>query len=175
MVAGVLDVTTTEWADELVGGILGAGPERLSAAAKAGVPAVIAPGCLDMVNFGEPHTVPSHFAGRVFYHHNPQVTLMRTNARECAELGRILAEKINDYTAPVSVLWPKRGISVISAPGQPFYDPEADAALLHGLKSHLRSGLALQELDCAINDLEFARRCAGALLEAMHSPRTASA
>lgn len=164
LVSGVLDVTTTEWADELVGGILSAGPDRLSAAAKAGVPAVIAPGCLDMVNFGEPQTVPEHFAGRRFYHHNPQVTLMRTNATECAELGRILAEKLNSYSAPVRVFWPKRGISLLSVPGQPFHDPSADAALLEALKSNLRAEIEVRELDCAINDPLFARACVEALL-----------
>ncbi|MEY2600158.1 MAG: hypothetical protein RLZZ142_2417 [Verrucomicrobiota bacterium] len=167
LVAGVLDVTTTEWADEWVGGILGAGPERLDAAAKAGVPAVVAPGCLDMVNFGEPQTVPARFAGREFYQHNPQVTLMRTNAEECAELGRILAEKVNASRGPVRVMWPKGGISALSAPGQPFYDPEADAALLAGLKAHLREGIAVEEMDCAINDPAFARACAEALLTSL--------
>src|SRR5678816_4377596 len=95
MVSGVLDVTTTEWADELVGGVLGAGPTRLEAAGKMKVPAIVAPGCLDMVNFGERATVPAKFAGRTFYQHNPQVTLMRTTPEECAELGRILADKVN--------------------------------------------------------------------------------
>lgn len=164
MVAGVLDITTTEWADELVGGVLGAGPERLDAAAKAGVPAIVVPGCLDMVNFGEPQTVPAKFTGRTFYHHNPQVTLMRTNAAECAELGRILAEKVNRYTAPVTVLLPTRAISIISAPGQPFHDAGADAALFDAIKKHLRPGIPVRELDCTINDPAFARACAEALL-----------
>jgi uncharacterized protein (UPF0261 family) len=164
MVAGVLDITTTEWADELVGGILGAGPERLDAAAKAGVPAIVVPGCLDMVNFGEPKTVPMQFAGRTFYHHNPQVTLMRTNAAECAELGRILAEKINRYTAPVTVLLPLKAISVISAEGKPFHDPTADAVLFTSLKQHLREGIPVVELDTEINDPAFAQACAEALL-----------
>ncbi len=164
MVAGVLDITTTEWADEFVGGVLGAGPERLDAAAKAGVPAIVVPGCLDMVNFGEPQTVPAKFKDRTFYHHNPQVTLMRTNAAECAELGRILAEKVNTYQAPVTVLLPTRAISIISAPGQPFYDAAADAALFDGIKAHVRPGIPVRELDCTINDPAFARACAEALL-----------
>ena len=164
LVAGVLDITTTEWADELVGGILGAGPARLDAAAKAGVPAIVVPGCLDMVNFGEPQTVPAKFAGRTFYHHNPQVTLMRTNAAECAELGRILAEKVNRYPAPVTVLLPLRAISVISAEGQPFYDPAADAALFGAIKQHLRPEIPVIELDAKINDPAFAQACAGTLL-----------
>ena len=164
MVAGVLDITTTEWADELVGGILGAGPDRLNAAAKASVPAIVVPGCLDMVNFGEPQTVPAKFAGRTFYHHNPQVTLMRTTPAECAELGRILAEKVNRYPAPVTVLLPLRAISVISAAGQPFHDPTADAALFDAIKEHLRPEIPVIELDAAINDPAFAQACAETLL-----------
>ena len=164
LAAGVLDITTTEWADELVGGILGAGPTRLDAAAHARIPAIVAPGCLDMVNFGEPHTVPAKFANRTFYHHNPQVTLMRTNADECAALGRILAEKVNAYSAPVSVILPLRGISIISTEGQPFHDPAADAALFNAIRQHLRPGIPLVELDVTINDPLFAAACVNALL-----------
>ncbi len=164
LVSGVLDVTTTEWADELVGGFLGAGPARLEAAARRGIPAVVAPGCLDMVNFHGPETVPARFAGRTLYKHNPQVTLMRTNAGECAQLGRILAEKVNLSTGPVTVLLPKTAISVISAPGQPFHDPDADAALFDAIKSGLRRDIPVVELDCTINDPAFAEACAKALL-----------
>ena len=164
MTAGVLDITTTEWADELVGGVLGAGPTRLDAAGKTATPAIVTPGCLDMVNFGARDSVPTKFDGRVFYQHNPQVTLMRTNAAECAELGRILAEKVNAYRGPVSVLLPLRAISVISAPGQPFYLPEADAALFGAIRQHLRPGIPLVEVDCEINAPEFAAACVQALL-----------
>ncbi|MDH4454944.1 MAG: Tm-1-like ATP-binding domain-containing protein [Verrucomicrobiota bacterium] len=164
MISAVLDITTTEWADELVGGVLNAGPTRLDAAGKAGVPAIVTPGCLDMVNFGEPATIPAKFAGRTFYHHNPQVTLMRTTPEECAELGRILAEKVNAYTGPVSVLLPLKAISIISAPGQPFHDPAADAALFASIKQHVRSGIPVVELDCEINAPEFALACAEVLL-----------
>lgn len=164
MVAGVLDITTTEWADELVGGILGAGPTRCEAAARHGVPAIVTPGCLDMVNFGAPETVPSKFADRTFYQHNPQVTLMRTSPEECAELGRILAEKINLSIAPVTVLLPLKAISVISAPGQKFHDPIADRILFTALKAFLRNDIEVVELDCAINAPEFARACAEKLL-----------
>jgi uncharacterized protein (UPF0261 family) len=164
LVSGVLDVTTTEWADELVGGILGAGPSRLEAAGRMNVPAVVAPGCLDMVNFGERSTVPARFNGRVLYQHNPQVTLMRTTPAECAELGRILAEKVNAYGAPVTVLLPKKAISVISADGGAFHDPVADAALFDGIKKHLRPGIPVHELDAAINDDAFAVACADSLL-----------
>ena len=164
LVAGVLDLTTTEWADEHVGGILGAGPTRLEAAARAGVPAVIAPGCLDMVNFGEPDTVPAKFSGRTFYHHNPQVTLMRTSADECLALGKLLAEKINLSTGPVKVLLPWDGISVISQPDGPFHDGAADVALFDTLKVHLRDDIAVEELDCSINAPQFAEAAARALL-----------
>ncbi len=169
LVAGVLDLTTTEWADELVGGVLGAGPHRLEAAAKSGTPAVVAPGCLDMVNFHAPETVPAKFAGRTFYHHNPQVTLMRTNAAECAQLGQILAEKVNASIGPVTVLLPQKAISIISAPGQPFHDPAADTALFSAIKSHLRPDISVLDLDCEINAPAFATTAANALLTAMRA------
>ncbi|NOY42910.1 MAG: UPF0261 family protein [Planctomycetes bacterium] len=165
LVAGVLDITTTEWADELVGGVLSAGPGRLDAAGKAGVPAIVVPGCLDMVNFGERESIPENFAHRKFYVHNPQVTLMRTSPEECRELGRVLAQKINAYTAPVTVLLPRQAISVISAEGQPFYDPQADSALFDALTSTLRDGVEVRSMDCEINARPFAIACAEALLE----------
>lgn len=170
LVAGVLDITTTEWADEWVGGFLGAGPTRLEAAARHGVPAIIVPGCLDMVNFHGPESVPAKFAGRRFYHHNPQSTLMRTTAEECAHLGRILAEKVNLSTGPVTVLLPKRAISVISAAGQPFYDPAADAALFDAIRGNLRADIPVVEVDAEINDPAFAEACATALLAEMRQP-----
>jgi len=167
LVAGVLDVTTTEWADELVGGVLNAGPTRLEAAARRGVPAVVSTGCLDMVNFGSPESVPAKFGGRKFYQHNPQVTLMRTTPEECKKLGGILAEKLNLSTGPLTVLLPLRGGSVISAPGGPFHDSDADAALYDALKSQLRPDISLLELDCTINDAAFAGTCAESLLRNM--------
>ena len=165
LVTGVLDITTTEWADELVGGILGAGPMRLEAAAKHGVPAIVTPGCLDMVNFGPPETVPAKFNGRRFYQHNPQVTLMRTTPEECKRLGEIIAGKLNASTKPVTVLIPLKGISVISTAGQPFHDPAADHALFETLKSKLRKDIPVRELDNNINDAPFAEACVQALLE----------
>lgn len=165
LVAGVLDLTTTEWADELVGGVFNAGPTRLEAAARRGVPAIIAPGCLDMVNFGAPETVPAKFADRTFYAHNPQVTLMRTTSAECAELGRILAEKANLSTGPVTVLLPLRAISVISEPGGAFHDPAADASLFGAIKAHLRHDIPVIKVDTTINDPRFAKACTQALLE----------
>src|SRR2546425_6876879 len=136
MVAGVLDITTTEWADELVGGILSAGPNRLEAAARTGLPAIVTPGCLDMVNFGPPETVPAKFRGRNFYQHNPQVTLMRTTPEECAQLGKIIAEKLNVSKGRVTFLIPWKAISVISAHGQKFHDPVADTTLFEALRTH---------------------------------------
>lgn len=162
MVSGVLDVTTTEWADELVGGTLSAGPTRLDAAAKASIPAVIAPGCLDMVNFGARETVPATFEGRNFYIHNPQVTLMRTNAEECTQLGKILAEKANSYTAPVTVMLPTKAISIISAEGQPFHDAEADKALFDAIHAHCQAPIIT--LTETINSPVFAKAAAKQLL-----------
>lgn len=164
LITGVLDITTTEWADELVGGVLNAGPHRLEAAGKTGTPAIVTPGCLDMVNFGERASVPEKYQDRLFYQHNPQVTLMRTTPEECAELGRILAEKVNAYTAPVTVLLPLKAISVISAPGKPFHDAAADAALFTALKTSLRADIPVIEMDCEINAPEFAAACVRALL-----------
>ncbi len=168
MAAGVLDVTTTEWADELVGGVLNAGPERMDAAAKAKVPTVIAPGCLDMVNFGEMASVPAKFKGRNFYVHNPQVTLMRTTKDECAELGRIIAEKAEACTAGATVLIPRKAISVISAPGKPFRDAAADEALFGALRAGCKR-TPIKEFDLEINDPAFARACAEELVRLMGS------
>jgi uncharacterized protein (UPF0261 family) len=163
-VAGVLDVTTTEWADELVGGVMSAGPSRLEAAAKTGTPAVIAPGCLDMVNFWAPDTVPERLRDRRLYRHNEKQTLVRTTPEENTELGRIIAGKLNASTGPVEVYFPLRGISVISAAGKPYHWPEADAALLESLRKHLSKGIPVHELDCHINDAPFAQAMAQGLL-----------
>jgi uncharacterized protein (UPF0261 family) len=127
-----------------------------------------------MVNFGPPETVPAHFKGRRFYQHNPQVTLMRTTPEECAQLGRILADKLNRSTAPVSVLIPLQGISVISAPGQLFHDPTADKALFDALRNGLRKGIEIIEMDCNINDPPFAVACAKALLDNLSKVRQAA-
>ncbi len=166
-IAGVLDITTTEWADELAGGVLSAGPSRLEAAAKQGVPAIVTPACLDMVNFWAPETIPAKFRGRTFYPHNPNVTLMRTTVEESARLGEILAEKLNQSTGPVTVLLPLKGLSMIDAPGGPFWNPEADRALFSALKKHLRPDIPVIELDCNVNDPEFSGACARHLLKNM--------
>ena len=163
-ISGVLDMTTTELADEVVGGVLSAGPHRLEAAARTGTPAVVAPGCLDMVNFWAPDTVPAEFADRVFYEHNPNVTLMRTTPGENQVMGKLVADKLNLSEGPVTVYLPLQGVSVISAPGQPFYSPEADEAFREALKSHLRSDISVIAVDANINDAEFANSAAEALL-----------
>lgn len=173
LVSGVLDITTTEWADELVGGVLTAGPNRLEAAAKAGVPAVVAPGCLDMVNFGPRDSVPAKFNGRLFYQHNPQVTLMRTTPEENVQLARIIAGKLNASKGPVEVLLPLKGISVISAAGQSFHLPAADDALFNTLKAELRRDIPVHELDCNINDPQFAEAAAKILLRSMAAKTSA--
>jgi uncharacterized protein (UPF0261 family) len=162
---GVLDITTTEWADELVGGVLSAGPTRLDAAAAKGVPQVIVPGCLDMANFWAPETIPDKYQDRLLYKWNPNVTLMRTNPEENAELGRILAEKANKSTAPVAFFLPLKGVSMLDSPGKEFWWPEADKALYDAIKEHLRSDIPVYEMDNNINDDEFADAIADKLLE----------
>jgi len=164
-VNGVADITTTEWADELVGGVLTAGPERLDAAAEKGVPQVIAPGCLDMVNFWARETVPAQFEGRRFYQWNPNVTLMRTTPEENAELGRILAEKASQSSGPVAFFLPLKGVSMLDAPGKEFWWPEADQALFDAIKRHRRPDIPVHELDHNINDEPFADAVAEKLLE----------
>ncbi len=171
---GVADITTTEWADELVGGVLTAGPTRLEAAAKAGLPQVIVPGCLDMVNFWAPETVPDKFRDRRFYRWNPNVTLMRTTPEENAELGRILAEKANASTGPVAFYLPLKGVSMLDAPGKEFWWPEADEALFAAIKRHVRPDIPVHELDLNINDPAFAEAVAAGLLDFLRSRVPAS-
>jgi len=164
-IAGVADITTTEWCDELVGGVLSAGPERLDAAAKAGLPQVVSLGALDMVNFGAIETVPEKFRGRNLYKHNPTVTLMRTTPEECAELGRIIAQKLNRATGPTALYIPLRGVSMIDAEGKPFHWPEADRALFEAVRKYLDRGrVELVELEANINDPSFADAMATRLL-----------
>ncbi len=167
--AGVLDATTTELADELVGGILSAGVERMEAAGKAGLPQVIAPGALDMVNFGPPHTVPEKFSQRQFYQHNPTVTLMRTTAEETAALGKIMARKLSEAQGPTTVLIPAQGVSAIDKTEQPFNSPEARAAWTENLKAHIGDNVTVIEMDAHINDDEFATKLAETLLAQISS------
>jgi uncharacterized protein (UPF0261 family) len=165
LLAGVLDMTTTELADDLVGGVLSAGPARLTAAGAAGVPQVIAPGALDMVNFGPRDTVPGRFIGRrLLYAHNPTVTLMRTTAKEMAELGARIGRKAAAATGPAEVFWPDRGVSALDADGQVFFDAAADAACRDALAGELRAaGRMLHRIDAHINDPAFARAMADRL------------
>jgi uncharacterized protein (UPF0261 family) len=153
---GVLDVTTTELCDDLVGGVLSAGPDRLEMAGRLGLPQVVSLGALDMVNFGARDTVPERFEHRNLYVHNPVVTLMRTTPDECAELGRRIAAKLSAATGPTALFIPKRGVSMIDAEGEPFWDPEADEALFDALRSGLDGGVEVHELDLHVNDPEFA-------------------
>lgn len=156
-IKGVLDVTTTELADELVGGVLTAGPERLEMAAKKGIPQVVSVGALDMVNFGPIETVPEKFQGRNLYKHNATITLMRTTLEENQALGKIIAEKLNKTTGKTAVYLPLKGVSLIDTAGQVFYGPQEDQMLFTTLKNNLNLDLVeVQELDMEINDPEFA-------------------
>ena len=164
-IEGVADITTTEWCDELVGGVLSAGPERLEAAATMGTPQVVSCGALDMVNFGPLDSVPEAFQDRTLYEHNPQVTLMRTTPEENAELGRIIGEKLNASTGPVVLALPLQGVSMIDAEEQPFHDPEADAALFDALREAVDPDVVeVLEIDAHINDADFAKTFADALI-----------
>jgi uncharacterized protein (UPF0261 family) len=165
VVDAVLDVTTTEWADELVGGVLSAGPERLEAAGDAGIPQVVSVGALDMVNFGPEDSVPAEFEGRTFHVHNPQVTLMRTTPAENRELGRIVAGQLNAATGPTALYLPLAGVSAIDVEGEPFHDPEADAALFEAIREHLDEDVELVEIETDVNDAAFARAMAEKLDE----------
>jgi uncharacterized protein (UPF0261 family) len=165
LIRGVLDITTTELADELVGGELSAGRNRLTAAALRGMPQVISLGALDMVNFGPRATVPEKFAQRRFYQHNPNITLMRTTPEENDRLGKEIAEKASAARGPTAVLVPLQGVSAIDRAGQPFWWPEADAALFQSLRNWIGPQVRLIELDLHINDPAFAETAARTLLE----------
>lgn len=173
--AGVADLTTTEWADEVVGGALSAGPDRLGAAARAGIPQVVSVGAADMVNFRAMDTVPETFRDRHLYRHNPNVTLMRTTAEECAEIGRRIAEQVNRSTGPVTLLLPLLGVSMLDAEGQPFHDPAADQALFGALRERLAPQVELRELEQHINDPAFADAAADRLLALLAEQRATRA
>jgi uncharacterized protein (UPF0261 family) len=165
LIAGVLDLTTTELADELVGGVLTAGPDRLTAAGLRGVPQVICVGALDMVNFGPPETVPEKFKDRRFYQHNPTVTLMRTTPEENDRLGKEIAHKASAAKGPTAVLMPLKGVSAIDAEGKPFWWPEADRALFDSMRLWMSPHVRLVEADLHINDPQFAQLAASTLLQ----------
>ena len=164
IIEGVLDITTTELADELVGGILSAGPDRLTAAAMRGIPQVISVGALDMVNFGPRDTVPEKFKDRRFYQHNANVTLMRTTPVENDKLGKEIAQKASAAKGPTTILLPLQGVSAIDREGQPFWWPEADRALFQSIRNWIGPDVKLHELDLHINDPLFAQAAAQTLM-----------
>jgi uncharacterized protein (UPF0261 family) len=169
---GALDLTTTELADDLVGGVLSAGPDRLEAVGRAGIPQVVSLGALDMVNFGPRETVPPQFEERNLYVHNPTVTLMRTTAEENAELGRRIARKLNAAASPTVLFVPLRGVSAIDVDGQPFRDAEADEALFAALREGIdRDKVEVREVDADVNDPAFATAMADRLHELIQEAR----
>ena len=173
LVDACLDITTTEWADEICGGIFAAGQDRLSAPGRRGVPHLIAPGCIDMVNFGPSETVPQEYrdAGRLFYEWNPAVTLMRTNVEENRQLGRIFAEKANAGSGPVAFILPLRGVSILDGDGERFCDREADQAMFSELKAALRKDIPVIEVDANINDPMFANAAVNTMLDLIKTTR----
>lgn len=166
-VCAVLDITTTEWADELCGGIYSAGETRLDAPGKAGIPHLIVPGCVDMVNFGPRDTVPAKYKDRLFYEWNPSVTLMRTNLDENAKMGEIFARKANAPKGKVAFLFPLRGVSMLDSEGKPFWWPEADRAMFDAIKKNVKPAIQVVELDCNINDEAFSKKAVEMFMELM--------
>ncbi len=166
-VAAVLDITTTEWADELCDGVFSAGDTRLDAPGKAGIPHVIVPGCVDMVNFGAKDTIPEKYKDRLFYEWNPLVTLMRTNIEENAKMGEIFAQKANASTGKVAFLIPLKGVSILDSEGGLFWWPEANQALFEAIKKNVKPEIQVVELDCNINAEAFSQKAVAMLLELM--------
>jgi len=169
LIVGVADITTSEWSDELVGGVMNAGPHRLEAAGRKGIPQVVSCGALDIVDFWAYATVPAQFKDRILYKHNPHITLMRTTPEECAECGQIIADKLNRARGPTALFVPLQGLSAIDKKGQPFYLPEANEALFEALRRHIHPPVELIELDLHINDPEFAIAMTDRLLEMLNA------
>ena len=169
--SAVADLTTTELADELTGGVCSAGPDRLTAAASHGVPQVVSVGAMDMANFGAADTVPDRYADRLLYRYHPAVTLMRTDRAENEALGRLLAERVSRSTAYAEVHLPARGFSQLSVAGGPFHDPAADQALIGAVREHLDPRVPLHVHDTDINDPGFASEITRALDRALDHPR----
>jgi uncharacterized protein (UPF0261 family) len=169
LVDGVLDITTTEWADTVCGGVFDAGPDRLSAPGRKGLPHLIVPGCVDMANFGGMDTVPAKYreAGRIFYEWNPSVTLMRTNREENERMGKTFAEKANAADGPVAFLFPLRGVSILDGEGQQFCDWETDGVMFDAIKANLKEGIPVVEMDSNINDPEFSAKAVDMMLDLM--------
>jgi uncharacterized protein (UPF0261 family) len=172
LVDGVLDITTTEWADEIASGIMSAGPDRLSAPGRKGIPHLIVPGCVDMVNFGPMDSVPQKYkdANRLFYQWNPAMTLMRTSIEENRKMGEIFARKANEAKGPVAFLIPLKGVSILDSDGQQFCDRAADKAIFDAIKANLRKDIPLVEMDLNINDPKFAAQAVGMMLEMVPRP-----
>ncbi len=166
-IVGSLDMTTTELADTVCGGVFDAGPERCLAASRAGIPAVLVPGCVDMANFGGVETMPEKYHSRTLYRWNPNVTLLRTNVEENAKIGAMIAAAANASSAPVAVVLPLKGVSMLDSPGGEFWDPAADQACFDAIKTRLNPGIPVIELDHNINDPEFSAAVAETLLNLM--------
>lgn len=158
LLTGVIDVTTTEVCDLLLGGVLPAGPDRFGAVARTGVPCVLSLGACDMVNFWAPETVPERYCGRNLYRHNANITLMRTTADECAQIGAWIGTRLNACVGPLRVLIPLRGVSALDTEGGPFFDSAADEALFHSLERALApaANRRIERLPLHINDPQFA-------------------
>ncbi|UCE48680.1 MAG: Tm-1-like ATP-binding domain-containing protein [Phycisphaerales bacterium] len=167
LVDAVLDITTTEWADTVCGGVFDAGQERLDAPGKMGIPHLIVPGCVDMANFGGFDTVPDKYrkAKRTFYEWNPSITLMRTNKQENEKMGRIFAQKANAASGPVAFLIPLKGVSILDADGQPFCDRDADEVMFEAIKANLKKDVTVVEMDNNINDPEFSAKAVEMMLD----------
>lgn len=164
-IVAALDITTTELADEVCGGVFSAGPERGQAAPAKGLPTILVPGCVDMANFGGIDTVPAKYRERILYQWNPNVTLLRTNVEENRRMGEMLAAAANAATGPVTVILPLKGVSMLDSQGERFWDPEADAACYDAIRANLKPGIEVIEADHNINDPEFADLCANTLLK----------
>jgi uncharacterized protein (UPF0261 family) len=163
-IAASLDITTTELADEVCGGVFTAGPDRMLAAARAGIPTVLVPGCVDMCNFWALSTVPEKYRNRNLYQWNPNVTLMRTNVEENRIMGKMIARAANESEGPVAILLPLKGVSMLDSPGNAYWDPEADRACYDAIKANVKPGISVIELDNNINDPKFAAKAAETLL-----------
>lgn len=166
LVDAVLDITTTEWADTVCGGVFDAGPDRMGAAGQMGLPHLIVPGCVDMANFGGMDTVPEKYKNgdRIFYEWNPSVTLMRTNAAENEKMGKAFAEKANAAKGPVAFLLPLKGVSILDGDGELFCDREVDQVIFDTIKLNLKAGIPVEEINCNINDPEFADKAVEMML-----------
>ena len=174
LLAGLIDLTTTELADEVCGGVFSAGPERVQIGASTAIPVVLAPGCVDMCNFGPRASVPSRYSSRLLYEWNATVTLMRTTIEENRTIGELIAQTANRCAGQALVLLPLGGVSMLDSEGGPFWDPVADKACFDAIRSNLKPGIPVIEVDGNINDPIFADRAAQAFLELSGPERVAT-